>query len=99
MRKIQEVLRLKWSQGLSNRQIAKACAIARLIVDLMPADDSLHARDLEGLQEVQEAWAVISAYRTPSVASASTSPRCRAVSAGASRYVACSSKPPTSPRV
>lgn len=33
-------------------------AIARLIVDLMPADDTLHARDLEGLQEVQEAWAV-----------------------------------------
>lgn len=29
MRKIQEVLRLKWSQGLSNRQIAKACGIAR----------------------------------------------------------------------
>jgi transposase len=29
MRKIKEVLRLKWSQGLSNRQIAKACGIAR----------------------------------------------------------------------
>ena len=29
MRKIKEVLRLKWGQGLSNRQIAKACGIAR----------------------------------------------------------------------
>ena len=29
MRKIQEVLRLKWAQGLSNRQIAKACGIGR----------------------------------------------------------------------
>jgi len=30
MRKIKEVLRLKWTQGLSNRQIAKACGIALL---------------------------------------------------------------------
>ena len=29
MRKIKEVLRLKWAQGLSNRQIAKACGIGR----------------------------------------------------------------------
>jgi transposase len=29
MRKIKEVLRLKWGQGLSNRQIAKACGVAR----------------------------------------------------------------------
>ena len=29
MRKIKEVLRLKWDKGLSNRQIAKACGIAR----------------------------------------------------------------------
>lgn len=29
MRKIREVLRLKWVQGLSNRQIAEACGIAR----------------------------------------------------------------------
>jgi transposase len=29
MRKIKEVLRLKWAQGLSNRQIAKTCGIAR----------------------------------------------------------------------
>ena len=29
MRKIKEVLRLKCVQGLSNRQIAKACGIAR----------------------------------------------------------------------
>ncbi|MEJ2755833.1 MAG: IS21 family transposase [Gammaproteobacteria bacterium] len=29
MRKIKEVLRLKWDQGLSNRQIAAACGIAR----------------------------------------------------------------------
>src|SRR5210317_200046 len=29
MRKIKEVLRLKWARGLSNRQIAKACGIAR----------------------------------------------------------------------
>jgi len=29
MRKIKEVLRLKWVKGLSNRQIAKACGIAR----------------------------------------------------------------------
>ena len=29
MRKIKEVLRLKWAQGLSNRRIAKACGIGR----------------------------------------------------------------------
>ena len=29
MRKIKEVLRLKWAQGLSNRQIATACGIGR----------------------------------------------------------------------
>ena len=29
MRKIKEVLRLKWDKGLSNRQIAQACGIAR----------------------------------------------------------------------
>jgi len=29
MRKIKEVLRLKWVQGLSNRQIARACGIGR----------------------------------------------------------------------
>jgi len=29
MRKIKEVLRLKWAQGLSHRQIAKACGIGR----------------------------------------------------------------------
>ena len=29
MRKIKEVLRLKWGQGLSNRQIAQACGVAR----------------------------------------------------------------------
>jgi transposase len=29
MRKINEVLRLKWDKGLSNRQIAKACGISR----------------------------------------------------------------------
>ena len=29
MRKIKEVLRLKWDKGLSNRQIAKACRIGR----------------------------------------------------------------------
>src|SRR5690554_6937391 len=29
MRKINEVLRLKWDKGLSNRQIAAACGISR----------------------------------------------------------------------
>jgi hypothetical protein len=29
MRKIKEVLRLKWECGLSNRQIAQSCALAR----------------------------------------------------------------------
>lgn len=29
MRKIKEVLRLKWDKGLSNRQIAAACGISR----------------------------------------------------------------------
>ncbi len=29
MRKIKEVLRLKWAQGLSNRQIARTCGIGR----------------------------------------------------------------------
>jgi len=35
--------------------------LGRLIVDLMPADDPVHARDLERLQGVKEAWAVKSA--------------------------------------
>ena len=29
MRKIKEVLRLKWERGLSNRQIAAACSVSR----------------------------------------------------------------------
>jgi transposase len=29
MRKIKEVLRLKWERGLSNRQVAAACGISR----------------------------------------------------------------------
>ena len=29
MRKIKEVLRLKWDNGLSDRQIAKACGVSR----------------------------------------------------------------------
>jgi transposase len=29
MRKIKEVLRLKWEQGISNRRIARACGISR----------------------------------------------------------------------
>jgi predicted transcriptional regulator len=29
MRKIKEVLRLKWERGLSNRQIAAACGVSR----------------------------------------------------------------------
>ena len=29
MRKIKEVLRLKWSKNLSNRRIASSCGIAR----------------------------------------------------------------------
>ena len=29
MRKIKEVLRLKWDKGLSNRQIARTCGIDR----------------------------------------------------------------------
>ena len=32
MRKIKEVLRLKWSSQLSNRAVAKACSIARSTV-------------------------------------------------------------------
>ena len=32
MRKIKEVLRLKWAQGLSNRQIAKSCSVSRSTV-------------------------------------------------------------------
>ena len=32
MRKIREILRLKWSAQLSNRAIAKSCAIARSTV-------------------------------------------------------------------
>jgi transposase len=32
MRKVKEVLRLKWENGLSNRQIAKSCSIARATV-------------------------------------------------------------------
>ena len=32
MRKIREVLRLKWASQLSNRAIAKACSIARSTV-------------------------------------------------------------------
>ena len=33
MRKIKEVLRLKWDKDLSNRQIAKACGIGRPTVN------------------------------------------------------------------
>ena len=29
MRKIREILRLKWEQGLSHRQIAESCQVAR----------------------------------------------------------------------
>src|SRR5215510_5376836 len=29
MRKIREILRLKWAQGLSHRQIAESCQVAR----------------------------------------------------------------------
>lgn len=32
MRKIKEVLRLKWERGLSNRQVAAACGVSRPIV-------------------------------------------------------------------
>ena len=32
MRKIKEILRLTWSSGLSNRQIARSCALARSTV-------------------------------------------------------------------
>ncbi|WP_366555861.1 ArsR/SmtB family transcription factor [Aquibaculum sediminis] len=32
--------------------------LSRQLVDLLPAEDPLHARDLERLQAVQEAWAV-----------------------------------------
>jgi len=32
MRKIKEILRLKWSSGLSNRKIARSCALARSTV-------------------------------------------------------------------
>lgn len=32
MRKIKEVLRLKWGKGMSNRQIATICGIGRLTV-------------------------------------------------------------------
>ena len=32
MRKFKEVLRLKFDQGLSNRQIAKSCAISHVTV-------------------------------------------------------------------
>ncbi len=32
--------------------------LARLIVDLMAADDPVHAEDLDRLQAVKEAWAV-----------------------------------------
>ncbi len=35
--------------------------LGRLIVDLMPADDPVHARDLARLQSVKDAWAVKSA--------------------------------------
>jgi ArsR family transcriptional regulator len=35
--------------------------LGRLIVDLMPDDDRVHARDLARLEEVKEAWAVKSA--------------------------------------
>ena len=32
MRKIKEVLRLKWKHGLSNRRIARSCSISRSTV-------------------------------------------------------------------
>ena len=48
MRKIKEVLRLKWGNGLSARQIAISCDIARSTVK-----DYLHRAQIAGL-----AWPV-----------------------------------------
>lgn len=44
MRKIKEVLRLKWENNLSNRQIAKSCSISH-----STAKDYLHRAELAGL--------------------------------------------------
>ena len=44
MRKIREVLRLKWSQGLSNRQVAKSCKIGKTTVS-----DYVQLAELAGL--------------------------------------------------
>jgi ArsR family transcriptional regulator len=39
-------------------EAAASGELARLLVDLMPADDAVHARDLARLESVKEAWAV-----------------------------------------
>lgn len=39
-------------------EAAASGELARLLVDLMPADDPLHAQDLARLESVKEAWAV-----------------------------------------
>ena len=44
MRKIKEVLRLKWANGLSNRKIASSCGIARPTVN-----EYLRRAELAGL--------------------------------------------------
>jgi len=44
MRKIKEVLRLKWAKGLSNRQIARTCGIGRPTVA-----EYLHRAEIAGL--------------------------------------------------
>ena len=52
MRKIKEVLRLKWANGLSNRQIARSCGIARPTVS-----DYLRRAEQAGLSwPLSEGW-------------------------------------------
>ena len=41
MRKIREVLRLKWTSALSNRTIAKSCSIAKSTVGERKAEGTL----------------------------------------------------------
>ena len=55
------LLRRHQEGNWANYRLGEAAAsgeLARLLVDLMPADDPVHAQDLARLESVKEAWAV-----------------------------------------
>jgi len=79
MRKIKEVLRLKWAQGLSNRQIAKSCSISHsTVADYLtkaekaglswPLQDDLSDTAIESMLFPEMAHQKLRACQMPSMA-------------------------------